>query len=170
MRSAVVILENLSIGNLPLEALAAEFGWSLERVFSHEALSRLAAERIVPAVLFDPRSLRMAWHQAPAFVRQEAPNSHPILCYRFSELITWSELVNAGAFHSLRLPLDLREVRQSFGFVWAATSSASKNLGSMPAPSRIPALRALATDGDRVSDQKFGERKGPQAARAASAG
>ena len=166
MRSAVVILENVSIGSLPLEDLAAEFGWSLEKVFSRDGLSRLAAERPVVAVLFDPSGLKMGWNQALRLVLEAAPGSHAILCHRFSEAIPWDEVVEAGAFHSLRLPLDLCEVRQSFGFVWAATNRASTNL-SLPAPSRIPALRALAVGG-KTSEQELEERRAPEKARAAS--
>jgi hypothetical protein len=166
MRSAVVILENLSIGSLPLEDLAGEFDWSLERVFSREGLSRLAAKRRVAAVLFDPGGLKMPWNQALLLVREAAPESHPILCHRFSETIPWDEVVEAGAFHSLRLPLDLREVRQSFGFVWAATSRDSKYL-SLPAPSRMPAVRALAIG--RTSQERLDERRAPLKARAAGA-
>jgi len=170
MRSAVVILENLSVGNLPLEDLAEEFGWSLERAFSGDGLSRLAAERIIPAVLFHPGGLRMSWQEALRLVREAAPVSHPILCHRFSEAIPWSELVQAGAFHSLRLPLDLREVRQSFGFVWAATSKSSTNLVAFPAPSRIPALRALGISGGNTSEQKPEEGKASGKAMTARAG
>jgi len=168
--SAVVILENLSIGSLPLEDLAGEFGWSLERVFSLEDLSKLAAQRTVVAVLVDPSGLKMLWNQALRLVLEAAPGCHPIFCHRFSEAIPWSELVEVGAFHSLRLPLDLREVRQSFGFVWAATSRTSTNLLSFPAPSRIPALRVLAIAGGKASEQKSGEEIAPQKARVASVG
>jgi hypothetical protein len=169
MRSAVVILENLSIGSLPLEDLAAEFGWSLERVFSRDGLSRLAAERSVAAVLFDPNGLKMGWNQALRLVLDVAPGSHAILCHRFSEAIPWDEVVEAGAFHSLRLPLDLCEVRQSFGFVWAATNRSSTNL-SLPAPSRIPVLRALAIASGKTPEQKLEQRRAPEKARVAGAG
>ena len=139
MKSALVILGNLSIGNSPLEDLAGEFGWTLERVFNLEGLSSLAAERIVAAVLFDPLDLNMLWKQALPLVLKAAPGSHPILCHRFSEAIPWPELVEAGAFHSLRLPLDLHEVRQSFGFAWAASTRPPVNLLSLPAMPRKPA-------------------------------
>jgi hypothetical protein len=170
MRSTVVILENLSIGSLPLEDLAGEFGWSLQRVFSLEDLSKLAAQRTVVAVLFDPSGLKMLWNQALRLVLEAAPGCHPILCHRFSEPIAWPEMVKAGAFRSLGLPLDLREIRQSFGFVWAATGGASTNLRSFPAPSRIPAVRALAIGGGKASEQKSGEEKAPEKARVASFG
>jgi hypothetical protein len=170
MRSAVVILENLSIGSLPIEDLAGEFGWSLERAFSREGLRKLASELIVPVVLFDPNGLKMEWREALHLVREAAPGSYPIFCHRFSEAIPWFELVEAGAFHSLRLPLDLREVRQSFGFVWAATSGTSTNLRSFPAPSRIPAVRALAISGAKTSEQTSGEERAPEEARVASVG
>jgi hypothetical protein len=168
MRSAVVILENLSIGSLPLEDLAAEFGWSLERVFSREGLSRLAAERTVAAVLFDPSGLKMPWNHALRLVLDAAPGSHAILCHRFSEAIPWDEVVEAGAFHSLRLPLELCEVRQSFGFVWAATNRTSPNL-SLPAPSRMPAMRALAIAGGKTPEEKLEQRRAPEKVRVAGA-
>jgi hypothetical protein len=123
LKDAIVILGDLSSENVPLEHLAAEFDWSLEKVSGQEGLARAVAEHIVPAVLFDPGALKMPWHQALRVVRKVAPASRPIVCHRFSGVIPWPELVDAGAFHSLRLPLDLWEVRQSFGFVWAASSS-----------------------------------------------
>ena len=169
MRSAVVILENLSTGSLPLEDLAGEFGWSLERVFSGDGLRRMAAGRNVVAVLFDPSSLKILWDQALRLVLEAAPGSHPILCHRFSEAIPWDEVVEAGAFHSLRLPLDLREVRQSFGFVWAATSRTSAT-APVPAPSRIPAVRAWAVLGGKTSEKKLAEETAKKKALAARAG
>jgi hypothetical protein len=170
MKSAVVILENLSIGSLPLEDLAGEFGWSLERVFSLGDLRRLAAQRAVAAVLFDPNGLKMEWHEALRLVREAAPESYPIFCHRFSEAIPWSELVEAGAFHSLRLPLDLREVRQSFGFVWATTGWEFHKSAVIPAPSRIPAVRALAAASGKTSEQTVGEERAPEKAPVARAG
>lgn len=153
MQSVVAILENLSIGSLPLEDLAGEFGWSLERVFGLERLRSLALERIVAAVLFDPSDLNLAWKQALRSVREAAPGSLTILCHRFSEAIPWPELVEAGAFHSLRLPLDLHEVRQSFGFAWAANSRASINLMSVvgAAPRKSAAALVLAQAAGKVA-------------------
>jgi len=139
MKGGVVVLGNLSIGSLPLEDLAKEFGWTLERAFSLEALGNLAAERDIAAVLFDSADLQMLWKQALPLVREAAPGSLAILCHRFSEAIPWAELTEAGAFHSLRLPLALHEVRQSFGFAWAAKSGTAVNLLSLPAAPRKPA-------------------------------
>lgn len=43
-----------------------------------------------------------------------------MLCHGFAEMIDWPQVADAGAFHSLLLPFDVREVRQSLGFVWGA--------------------------------------------------
>jgi hypothetical protein len=43
-----------------------------------------------------------------------------IACHGFAESIDWPELCDAGAFHTLWLPLKENEVRQSLGFVWGS--------------------------------------------------
>lgn len=59
----------------------------------------------------------LSWSEGLRSVKAAAPGALPILCHRFGEAVDWPQAANAGAFHSLLLPFDLREVRQSLGFV-----------------------------------------------------
>lgn len=72
------------------------------------------------AVFFDPKILSLPQERALRVVLESAPGALPILCHRFAEAVDWPQLAEAGAFHSLRFPLDLREARQTLGFVWAS--------------------------------------------------
>ena len=105
--------------------MVAEFGWSLKRAATLNDLAAVyrattnAGQDLV-AVLFSPAALGLPWEQALRSVLRAAPGALPILCLGFTESIDSLQLADAGVFHSLRLPLDEREVRQSLGFVWNA--------------------------------------------------
>jgi hypothetical protein len=128
MHGTVALLGNLSFEPSPLEIHVKEFGWSLENAARFERLRTTSLERHLVAVLFDPAALGMASDMALRLVRNVAPMALPILCYKFSEKISWPELAQAGCFHSLGLPLDPGEVRQSLGFVHAAENPRSAKL------------------------------------------
>jgi hypothetical protein len=102
-----------------------EFGWSLECVSSFENLRKLLRDRSAVAVLFEPKALGISWEEALGLVLEIAPDALPMVCQRFSETVIWPDLAEAGAFHSLSLPIDARELRQSLGFVWTAKRAAS---------------------------------------------
>ena len=113
----------VSVGALPIDdrlrSLAREFGWSLVRVPAAQIQATGDAFDVI-AILFEPRAVASSWQEALEMVRTAAPRALPIVCHRFSESLPWPELAVAGAFHELWLPFDLREVRQSWGFVHAA--------------------------------------------------
>jgi len=116
-------------GALPAEragiaGVASGFGWSLKEAAGTEALRELAADHIVVAVLFSPGSLQLPWELALQAVLNAAPKTRAILCHGFAEPIHWPQAADAGAFHSLMLPLDLAELRRSLGFVWSAQRNA----------------------------------------------
>ena len=90
-------------------------------------LRDLSVERNLVAVLFEPEALGLASNQALRLIREAAPKALPILCQRLSEPDVWPELAEAGAFHSLPLPLNAGEVKQSLGFVWAAKRQRAGN-------------------------------------------
>ena len=111
------------LGNLASSAIhqaITGFPWSLEDADGFRHLRDLHRERKVVAVLFEPYTFDLTWNEALKSVREAAPTALPIVCHRFSDVIDWPQLAEGGAFHALRLPLDERELRQSFGFVWAA--------------------------------------------------
>ncbi len=137
----VVLLGGFQTDRGQLDRLVSEFGWSLREVQTLDELGR--ANPV--AVLIHPAAFNLTWHRALETVLDAAPRTRPIVCQHFSELIDWTELADAGAFHSLRLPLDLKEVRQSLGFVWAASHADSnvipligrqRSTANRPAPRR----------------------------------
>lgn len=118
MTNGTVIL----LGNLPpgaLDRVASEFGWSVENVRSLDRVRDMSADRKFVAVLFEPYSLGLSWSLALRSVLDAAPTALPIACHRFSDVIDWPELADAGAFHALSSPFNERELRQSLGFIWA---------------------------------------------------
>src|SRR5262245_38467732 len=106
-------------GQPAMAPLVAEFGWSFESSADLDGLAHLCSQREVVTVLMDPGALHLTWRQAISAVKGIAPRALPILCHRFSDAVDWPEASSAGAFHQLSLPLNLGELRQSLGFVWA---------------------------------------------------
>ena len=115
----VVLFGDLPVERQALEPLIAEFGWSLTEVRSIRDLTQANCDHNVIAVLFDPQTLCLPWDRVLHSILDAAPRTLPILCHRFAEAIDWPQVAEAGAFHSLQLPLNQREVRQSLGFVWS---------------------------------------------------
>ena len=118
----VVLAGNLPIRHLALDSLVSGFGWELKHADGLRGLERLSGKHNVVATIFSPVLLDLAWEQALQSVLELAPKALPILCHGFAEEIDWEQAAAAGAFHSLLVPFDLQEVRQSLGFVWDAKS------------------------------------------------
>jgi hypothetical protein len=117
------------LGNIPLEpvaGLAATFGWPVEKADCFTNLRKITSRLGVIAVLFEPQSFGLSWDMTLDWVRDAAPGALAIVCRRFSDVIDWPRLAARGAFHLISLPLDERELRQSLGFIWAATRRAQK--------------------------------------------
>jgi DNA-binding NtrC family response regulator len=125
-QTAIAVLGDLTSGRAALEPLLAEFDWSAENTLTLDGLAEICSSQPVVAVLLDPEVLDLPWKQAIAAVQQVAPKALPILCHRVSDAIDWTEASAAGAFHLLGLPLDLSELRQSLGFVWAEKHKQSR--------------------------------------------
>jgi|ERR1700722_14963048 DNA-binding NtrC family response regulator len=123
----VVLAGSLPVEPLAIDLLVAEFGWSLKRPDGLRSLAEMNASDDVVAVFFDPRSLGIGWEQALGEILEAAPRALPILCYGFADAIEWPQAAEAGAFHSLRMPFDAGEVRQSLAFVCARTPARQRN-------------------------------------------
>lgn len=125
------------LGSLPaelvLDRLVVEFGWSLKKVATIEALRLPNVNRDAVAVLFEATMWGLGWHEALRMVIDSAPAAYPILCHRLSDILDWPELSVAGAFHALAIPFRESEARQSLGFVWAAKSR-PKNVVALREP------------------------------------
>jgi hypothetical protein len=119
-QGTVVLAGVLPVEHVALDRLVAEFGWSLKEASSLARVAELNVDHNLVTVLFSPHDLGLPWRQALRGVVDAAPVTLPILCHGFADTIHWPEAAQAGVFHSLLLPFDMREVRQSLGFVWEA--------------------------------------------------
>ena len=124
----VVLVGNLQVEPVALDFLVLEFGWSFKTVGSLALLRELSATHKLVSVLFSPKDLNLPWDRALRGVLASAPGALPILCHGFTETIDWPQAAEAGAFHSLLLPFDLPEVRQSLGFVRSAKAGAESGV------------------------------------------
>lgn len=123
-KSGIVLLGNIPYGAVAGPAL--KFGWPVENADSFEHLRKISSDRTAVAVLFEPHAFGLPWELALASVRKASPGALAVICRRFSEVIDWPALAALGAFHMICLPVDESEMRQSFGFIWAATRRARK--------------------------------------------
>lgn len=130
----VVLISGIPVDLPALDLLVRESGWSLKEAHGVRGLAELNAKDSVVTVLFDPRNLELPWNHALRAVLDTAPKALPILCHGFADAIEWADAAEAGAFHLLRLPFDLSEVRQSPGFVSARRAA--------PHPRRFSDARA----------------------------
>jgi DNA-binding NtrC family response regulator len=144
--STVVFLGNITMGTIALEDAAGHFGWSVEAAKDFNHLQELRLSRNVVAIIFDAESLGLTVNQALGLARTIAPQAQLIPCFRFSEVVNWPELAEAGAFHALALPLHPSEVRQSLGFVWSARLRRNANV----VPLRAASERRRETTGEAV--------------------
>ena len=124
----VVIFGNISVENLELDSLVAQFGCSFRKVTSFDELRDLCIHEPVAVVLIDRNTLKISWNEALGVLRKAASTALPIVCHRFSERIDWPVLAEAGAYHALLLPLNSGEVRQSLGFALAAKKRHPENV------------------------------------------
>ncbi len=127
-QATVVLVGNPVFETAALDLLVPEFGWRFEIAADLGQLRDLVASHGPIAILFDSNSLGLSCRQALSSVRSIAPQALMIPCHRFSDLVNWPELAEAGAFHALSVPLDPAEVRQSLSFVWSARFRQSANV------------------------------------------
>jgi hypothetical protein len=109
-----------------LGPLGNEFCWSVDAVSDLRGLEDLCSRNDVIAVLLNAQTMDVSWEDALKAVRAIAPQARPVICHRAPEMHRRQEMTDAGAYHTLLLPLDTREVRQSFGFVAGSTQGPAK--------------------------------------------
>ena len=152
-RAKIVVLGH-GIATQGLDPILCGFDWTPETTASLEALAKIGARPDVVAVMVEPAAINLPWKQAVAAVQEKLPNACIILCNRFSDDIDYAEASAAGAFLLLHLPLQVGELRQSLGFVWAAKNKRLHVIPTDPAErSRLSKSAAAAQDGSRVSVQ-----------------
>jgi len=141
MESALVVIGNLPVDCVWLAEMAKEFGWTLERAADLVHLKAISMDYDPMVVLFDSTGLQEPYQRTLQIILDVAPGALPIVCQRFSDAIPWTDLAEAGAFHSLRLPFDAREVRQSLGFAWSIQCA---RLNNTVLPPRLASARGPA--------------------------
>ena len=101
---------------------AGEMGWTLEVARNLDEVQSARNCRKTVAILLQREAFgsRCSWAEALGNVRGVSGPTRIVVCHSLGEPIDWQSLSDAGAFHALALPLQENEVRQSFGFVWAA--------------------------------------------------
>jgi hypothetical protein len=102
-----------------IDAIAGEFGWKIQIAEDAGEVAAVASLRKVRAVLLcsDAFGPSVFWQDAIRLANFVFPGAPVIALHGFAESIAWPELCDAGAFHSLWVPLKENEVRQSLGFV-----------------------------------------------------
>jgi DNA-binding NtrC family response regulator len=131
---SVVLLGSLPTETPEIKSLAEEFGWRLDTAADLDQLRSLIAVRNPVAILLDPNDLGLSWDAALNSVQEIDSRPYLILCHRFSDVVDWPKLAEAGAFHALARPLDPNEVRQSLAFVWSAALRSTANILPMHRP------------------------------------
>lgn len=128
-RATVVLLGRVPIERSVIDSLESEFGFAFKEVQSLQGLAELGPEEDVIAVLFNPVSLGVPWDETLSAILRALPAAFPILCHGFADHVDWPQAADAGAFHSLPMPIKPPELRQSLGFVWGARHSSKRDGG-----------------------------------------
>jgi hypothetical protein len=116
-----------------VHSVAGEFGWTVGIADDLRDAAAGHAYRRTSTVLFHRDAFRSdSWVDAVRLLKSALPGVRPVACHGFSELIDWPELCDAGAFHSLWLPLKENELRRTFGFVWEAEKRLSEAADRVP--------------------------------------
>lgn len=115
--ACIALLGDFSDEPVTLASIGSEFCWSVDAVSDLRGLEDLCRRNDVVAVLLNARTMNVSWEDALKAVRAIAPQARPVICHSAPQMHSRREMTEAGAYHTLLLPLDPGEVRQSFGFV-----------------------------------------------------
>ncbi|HTA44410.1 MAG TPA: hypothetical protein VK789_18300 [Bryobacteraceae bacterium] len=115
----VVIPGSARLDLSAIDAIAGEFGWKIRIAEDAGEVAAVASRRKVRAVLLcrDAFGSSVCWQEAIRLANFAFAGAPVIALHGFAESIAWADLSDAGAFHSLWLPLKENEVRQSLGFL-----------------------------------------------------
>lgn len=121
----VVLLGDFSEERLPLATIGREFALRMFRATDLNDLESLCRWTTVSAVLVHAPTVRMHWIQALHQVKTLAPRARVVICHGVNDANAILDMTDAGAFHTLLVPLEHGEVRQSLGFISAAVGVAA---------------------------------------------
>jgi hypothetical protein len=113
------VLTSGEIDSAPIMAAARAFGWNTLTLKTLASVEKLPLDTVA-AILFDRAAAGGSWPEAASRLRRIAPGIPLIACHHITEKLDWPAVSDAGAFHGVRVPLNEDELRQSFGYVWAA--------------------------------------------------
>jgi len=141
MTDNLIVLPGMARFDLQtLRPVAEEFGWDVKTVHDLNHAAATANDRTA-ALLFHCSAIGTStWLEAVRTAKANLPEMRLVVCHGFEELVDWPALCEAGAFHSLWLPLKENEVRKSFGFVLQNR----QRLESMSQPHAFPSGRSRA--------------------------
>lgn len=131
MGKTVVVLTSGELDVSAIIAGASTFGWSALMLNRLRSLDTLPLDTIA-AILFDRDAVGGSWTEATSRLHRIAPKVPLIACHHITEMLDWPAVCNAGAFHGVRVPLNESELRQSFGYVWAAMQRRAMSLPARP--------------------------------------
>jgi hypothetical protein len=116
----IALWGDFSEERLAVSELGEDFNWSARSVSGPEDLKRLSREGGIVAVLVHPSRLGVSWRDALRNVAEAAPRARVAICHGVKQAGSCDEMLDAGAFATLMLPLVRTEVRHFLGFVWAS--------------------------------------------------
>jgi DNA-binding NtrC family response regulator len=130
--SGIALLGDFSGERLDLRAVAADFGWAMHSVKGVSELRALAHRLRLDAVMIHAKTAGESWMDALALVRQIVPDAKLVLCHGIDELQAQPDMIMAGVFQALLLPLNESEVRRALGFVWAELRNRAREERPVP--------------------------------------
>ena len=108
-----------------LNMAARGFGWSVRNA-GESRVEPVDATTPLVAVLIHPQTLGMSWTDALELIRSVAPGIRVVICHGPEELDAQSEMTASGAFYTLLLPSDAREL--AFMFMRLDSSLAASSM------------------------------------------
>jgi DNA-binding NtrC family response regulator len=138
----VALFGEFSDERMKLNAAARGFGWSVRNA-GESRVEPVDAQTPLLAVLIRPESLGMPWTDALELIRSAAPGIPVVICHGSEELDAQTEMAASGAFYTLLLPADSRELPFMFSQLDASLAAAPKQTRAQEHPRlSAPAARA----------------------------
>jgi hypothetical protein len=121
IRQSIVLLGDFSSERVSVHSIAEEFGFTVHQARNVEELRALHPHHSISAVLVHLGSDGAQWQHALNQSQFTLKGRvRVILCHKPELADFRSQMISAGAFYTLLLPLAAAETRQALGFVWAA--------------------------------------------------
>jgi hypothetical protein len=116
-----MVVAGQSLDRAMLWSAVERFGWRLLIGRGLDAVRSIESSDLA-AILFDPEGVEGTWMGSIDVLKRIHPGVPLIACLAITESAHWPLLRDSGVFHAIHVPLLDREVFQSLGFAWAASS------------------------------------------------